>query len=241
MRNEESRLGLATVILSGLALGGGRTLSFSLGRFAGGSIVDGVGVSFCAGLGVLDVGVGAGRLRLPETIPFSVASLYFLILAVEMREVKWKTDTEGFGAAIMTRGGDENSASRACVTITNEVRTGAPVPPSATGTFKLGSCVHRGSLAYLQLYMAKTGRSGSDGDGHRWHDCMMERGRKRSHVDHAGKSVRAGRQTTRDVRQLHVPGGQRSVFGSTHPERAFASSHSSHAVLVYLNCLVLHT
>lgn len=130
MRKEESRLGLATVILSGLALAGGRTLSFNFGRFAGGSMVEGVVVSFCAGLGVLEVGVDVGRLRLPDTIPFSVASLYFLILAVEMREVKWKTDTEGFGAAIITRWDDENSASRVGVTIGNERGPHARVPPS---------------------------------------------------------------------------------------------------------------
>ncbi len=54
-----------------------------------------------AGDGVLFLLPGPGvGVRVP--MPFSVAILYLRILALDMREVKWKTDTMGSsGADIM--------------------------------------------------------------------------------------------------------------------------------------------
>ena len=95
----ESRFGLETVMLSAVSLWlwlwlrlrpslGGRTFSFNLGFLDGGSIDidsregDGVGCT------LPEVGVGARALPDPEAMPRSVASLYFLIFALDIREVK---------------------------------------------------------------------------------------------------------------------------------------------------------
>ena len=77
---EESRRGLETAIVSGLALRG-RTFSFNFGFFAGGSIgggsIEGVGV-----------GVGVDLELIPAVIPLSVAARYLRILAEDIRFVK---------------------------------------------------------------------------------------------------------------------------------------------------------
>lgn len=89
-------MGLETSILSGLSLGSRRS-GLIFWRLVGGSVCEGsapkadeVGSTLAA------VGVDP-RLPFPD-IPRSVANLYFLILALEIREVKWNTDTWGFGA-----------------------------------------------------------------------------------------------------------------------------------------------
>lgn len=83
IRSEESRLGLATVMESGLSLGG-LTLSLSFGFLAGGSMSvgpkDGEGV----GCDLVETGVGVRTSLEPEVIPRSVAALYFLSLALDM-------------------------------------------------------------------------------------------------------------------------------------------------------------
>lgn len=73
--------------------------------------------------------------------------------------------------------------------------------------------MHRGGLAYFSLYMVQTGRSGSDGDGHRWHGCMRERGRGRVTLI---MRKECERRQTNNAGPLHVPGGQRSALGSIH-------------------------
>ena len=49
---------------------------------------------------VLEAGVGARSFECAEDMPRSVANLYFLILALEIRWVKWNTSTLGNGAGI---------------------------------------------------------------------------------------------------------------------------------------------
>lgn len=76
-------------MVSGLPLGG-RTLSLSRGFLAGGSIDDGSRDGDGVGWPTLELGVAARFAfeLLPEDIPRSVAALYLLIFAVEMRDVK---------------------------------------------------------------------------------------------------------------------------------------------------------
>lgn len=83
------------VSLIGLS-GGGPTESLSLLR--GGGSIDGFDIATggrAIGLGTL---FARAMLELPAAMPRSVANLYFLILALEIRDVKWNTDTWGLGA-----------------------------------------------------------------------------------------------------------------------------------------------
>lgn len=78
---------------------GALTFSFRRGFFAGGGSIDGdsapgVGVGTGLGLATLDSGLPfedtsfSAPDGVPEAMPRSVASLYFLILAFEIRDVK---------------------------------------------------------------------------------------------------------------------------------------------------------
>lgn len=66
----------------------GRTFNFNRGFFAGGSSDAGSTDGDNVLRRVPEAGVDARPLSLPPAIPLLVASLYFSILAVEMREVK---------------------------------------------------------------------------------------------------------------------------------------------------------
>jgi len=83
------RFGLETAMVSRLSLGR-RTFNFNLGRLAGGPVVGEVNEGEAAfRREVLVPVVTAASLPPPAApIPFSVAILYFRILALDMREVK---------------------------------------------------------------------------------------------------------------------------------------------------------
>ena len=79
-------------MVSGLALGG-LTVKLSLGLFVDGSVDVGSNKGDGVSMVPVELGVGA-RLSPPAPfIPFSVAILYFRIFALDIREVKWNTET----------------------------------------------------------------------------------------------------------------------------------------------------
>ena len=87
--NVESRDGRETAIVSELSLGGLRGgLGFNLGFFVGGSADGGSSDGDGVGRKVLEPDVDAAPVSPPLAMPLSVASLYFLIFALEIREVK---------------------------------------------------------------------------------------------------------------------------------------------------------
>lgn len=104
IRRGEFFAGPATAIVSetGLTIGC-LTRSFNLAFLAGGSPAGGVVDSTLGKTGTEDAVslIARRRLAVPLDMPRSVASLYFLILADDMREVKWKTETWGLGGAML--------------------------------------------------------------------------------------------------------------------------------------------
>jgi len=91
IRSWEFLGGLATAIVSEAGLTSGFfTFNLSLGFFAGGWPAGGVvdSATGMAAAGVAEGLFGRAGLERPPDMPRSVASLYFLILALEIREVK---------------------------------------------------------------------------------------------------------------------------------------------------------
>lgn len=72
---------------------GFRTFNFSRGFLAGGPEAFPSGAGEGVAFGIPDAGVGVRPCPFPGSIPFSVAVLYFLNLALEILEEKWKTET----------------------------------------------------------------------------------------------------------------------------------------------------